>query len=89
MRNNTLALSDSLIGSLCRELEFIKQRYMAVNSSLNLCKNNLLKSRLDNELTSLRARKEEINKIACQFVDKNKSSSLSILFLIEMCRRCV
>ena len=56
---NTLLVSDSLIGSLCRELEFIKQRTEVINNSLVNCNDRQLKKRLNEELEGHKARKEE------------------------------
>ncbi len=83
---NTLLISDSLIGSLCRELEYIGKRSKAINSSLANCNDKFLKRRLEEELKNHRARKDELFSISSLFVNKNPGN-LSSLFLLELFKR--
>ncbi len=81
----TLLLSDSLIGSLCREIDFIRTRYKAINSLLIYCKDKSLRTRLFNELDALITRKNELSSISSLF-NKDKLN-LSNQFLLELCKR--
>ena len=84
---NTLSISDSLIGSLCRELDFIRNRYRSINLSLTYCRDKYLKRRLFKELEVLEARKDELSSISSLFSESKESVDLSSLFLIELCKR--
>jgi len=83
---NTLLISDSVVGSLCRELEFIWKRSKAINSSLANCNDKLLKRRLEEELANHKVRKDELFSISSLFTEK-RPNNLSSLFLIELFKR--
>ncbi len=82
-----LCISDSLVASLCREIDYLRKRYSSIILSLENCKNISLKKRLKEELQNLKYRKEELSNV-CNFIVKgNKNIDLSIIFLIELCNR--
>ncbi|AAP99927.1 MULTISPECIES: hypothetical protein [Prochlorococcus] len=83
---NSLTISDSLIGSLCREIDYIRERYKQVTNSLQNCKNQLLKVRLDKEITELKHRQSELQHISNEFIN-NAELSISKQFLYELCQR--
>ena len=84
--NKSITVSDSLIGSLCREIEYIRKRYINISISLKNSKINLLQIRLRKEMSELKSRRLEIKNISQDF--KNiYSTSISNLFLFELCKR--
>ena len=83
---NTLTTSDSLIGSLCREIYFIRQRYKNIINSLENCRDCKLRERLSNEINYLSTRRKEITRISNKF-NQISSSDVSNLFLHELCIR--
>ncbi len=84
--NQSLTISDTLIGSLCREIEYIRQRYKNVNCSLINCNNNILRNRLKKEIIDLKERRTELIEISNCFKNSCKGN-LSTLFLYELCTR--
>ena len=82
----TITNSDSLIGSLCREIEQIRSRSKLISYSLNNCKDNVLRKRLLEEIEKLSKRKKELNDISNSFL-KDSRSSISKLLLSELCKR--
>ena len=84
--NKSLLTSDSLIGSLCREIEYIRQRYKNVRISLNTSKDKVLIKRLNKEISCLEARRIELLEISAQF-NQNANKSISKMFLHELCLR--
>ncbi len=83
---NTLLVSESLVGSLCKEVEFIRQRVKIIKGSLFNCHDKILKRRLEVELESHNQRKSELLSITNSLV-KNNREDLSNLFLIELFNR--
>ncbi len=84
--NTYLTAADSIIGSLCREIDYIRQRYKNVSISLDVSKDKFLRQRLLNEIFNLKKRRYELLKISTSFNHLNKSS-LSMMFLYELCKR--
>ena len=84
--NTEVAISDSLISSLCREIDFIRYRYKRINESLSLCKNNLVKERLIEEITKLNERRIELIGISNE-MQNSLTPSTAKLFLYELCKR--
>ncbi|WP_269623007.1 pilus assembly protein [Prochlorococcus marinus] len=84
--NTAITISDSLITSLCREIDFIRYRYKRINESLSFCKNNLVKKRLLEEINNLNARRIELVDISSE-MQKSLSPSTAKLFLYELCKR--
>ena len=83
---NTITISDSLIGSLCREIELIRSRSKHIIYSLNHCKDDILRKRLVFELIKLIERRQELKDISNTFLRDSKSSISKLLFF-ELCNR--
>ena len=86
--NTTITISDSLIGSLCREIEQIRLRSRNINYSIMNCKDKLLKKRLLEEISLLRQRRNELKDISNEIVNLSKSSISKLLFS-ELCKRAI
>lgn len=84
---NSLYVSDSLVGSLCREVDNINYRTKDLQDSINSTKDSNFYSRLKDELISLNARRLEILRCAKELKEKNSNYDYSIEFLIEICYR--
>ena len=82
----SLTSSDSLIGGLCREIDYIRQRYKNVSISLTISKDKSLRKRLLDEIFNLQNRREELIKISSSFYEY-RETSISISFLYELCKR--
>ena len=78
--------SESLVLSLCKEIEYIKNRTTNINYSLKTCQNKLLSRRLKAELSKLNSNKEKIAKISIALF-KNNCNDLSLQFLKELSKR--
>ena len=81
-----LTTSDSLVGSLCREIYNIRQRYKNIINSLDNCRDKNLIQRLNKEINDLNTRRIELIEISNK-VQKDCKSNASILFLHELCVR--
>ncbi len=80
--------SESLVGSLCREVENIRSRSKGIHIALDIAMNKLLKLRLKQELKNLDQRREEIYNQAKGFsLSSNDNKSLSLCFLEEISSR--
>ena len=86
MNQYLFSCSESIVLSLCKEIEYIKVRSKNINSSLKTCHNRTLSKRLRIELEKLNKNRLKILTIAeCLF--KRNSENLSFEFLLEMTRR--
>ena len=65
--NTSFTISDTLIGGLCREIAYIRQRYKNITKSLDNCRDQNLRRRLSNEIKGLKLRQHELINIS---VDK-------------------
>tara|TARA_Y100001968_G_C19285854_1_gene681621 strand:+ start:791 stop:1069 length:279 start_codon:yes stop_codon:yes gene_type:complete len=84
---NIIKTSDSLIGSLCREIEFIRLRSKVIKENLQNCRNKELTYRLKKEMCKLSQRKISILNLS-KDLERNKiTDNLSINFLIEIINR--
>ncbi len=83
----TKYLSDSIVGSLCREIEYIKSRSRSINSSISNCQSISLIKRLKKELICLNKRLNSIQDISQSMLIKKNCDQLSIEFLIELSNR--
>ena len=81
-----LTESESLIGSLCREIEYIRQRYKNVSISHSISKDKLLRERLLDEILNLKQRRMELIEISNEF-NNTYQSSLSAMLFYELCQR--
>ena len=79
--------SDSVINSLCREIEYIKSRSKSIKYSLNNCQNSSLIIRLKNELLHLKKRMSTIEEVTFSIRKINRQKSLSLDFLCELIGR--
>ena len=86
MNNNLFSYSESIVFSLCKEIEFIKIRSKSINSSLKTCHNKSLSKRLQLELDKLKKHRLKILKISESMFKKN-SKDLSFEFLLEITKR--
>ena len=78
--------SESLVLSLCKEIEYIKNRSKNINYSLKTCQNKILSNRLETELKKLNRSRLKILTISESMIMKN-SNDLSFEFLLEITRR--
>ena len=78
--------SESLVLSLCNEIEYIKSRSKNINYALNSCQNKILINRLKLELNKLTKQREIIFKTSKSLFLKN-CNNLSIEFLFELSKR--
>ncbi len=86
MNKNIFSCSESIVFSLCKEIEFIKVRSKNINSSLKTCHNKSLSKRLRLELDKLNKNKIKILAISESMFKKN-SHDLSLEFLLEITKR--
>ena len=87
---NKLTTSDSLIGSLCREIEYIESRSDIINNSIINSQNQKLTKRLRKELFSLKNRVESIKRLSRLINYEGNVDTLSIEFLNELiCRSLI
>ena len=78
--------SESIVLSLCKEVEYIRSRSKNIKISLKTCHNKILSRRLILELEKLNKNKLKILKISENMFKKN-SNNLSFQFLLEITKR--
>ena len=78
--------SESLLLSLCKEIEYIKNRSKNINYSLKTCQNKNLSTRLRLELTKLNKNRLRILNIS-EIMFKRNYDDLSFEFLLELTKR--
>ncbi len=86
MNNNLFSYSESIVHSLCKEIEFIKIRSKNINISLKNCQNKSLSKRLMLELDKLNKSRQKILTIS-ETMLKTNSKDLSLEFLLEITKR--
>ena len=86
MNQDLFYYSESIVFSLCKEIEFIKIRSKNINSSLKTCHNKILSKRLKIELDRLNKKRLKILSISEIMFNKN-SKDLSLEFLLEITKR--
>ena len=86
MSKNLFSYSESIVLSLCKEIEFIKIRTKNINSSLKTCHNKNLSKRLMLELDKLNKNRLKILTISESMLKRN-SQDLSFKFLLEITKR--
>ena len=86
MNKNLFSYSESIVSSLCKEIEFIKIRSKNINSSLKTCQNKSLSKRLKIELDKLNTNRLKILTIS-ESMFKTNSKDLSLEFLLEITKR--
>tara|TARA_Y100001968_G_scaffold305757_1_gene321907 strand:+ start:378 stop:662 length:285 start_codon:yes stop_codon:yes gene_type:complete len=85
--NNIISTSDSVIGSLCREIKSIDNRSGIISTSINKSNNVKLIERLKKELKHLKARIYAIKNLAKTIELNGKPDNLSIELLNELIGR--
>ena len=86
MNQYIFSYSDSIVFSLCKEIEYIKIRSKNINASLKTCHNKTLSKRLRLELDKLNKNRLKILNIS-EKMFKNNSQDLSFEFLLEITKR--
>ncbi len=86
MNQDIFSYSESIVFSLCKEIEFIKIRSKNINSSLKTCHNKSLSKRLKIELDRLNKNRLKILSIS-ESMFKTNSQDLSLEFLLEITKR--
>ena len=86
MNQNLYSYSESIVFSLCKEIEFIKIRSKNINRSLETCHNKSLSKRLKIELNKLNKSRLKILSIS-ESMFKTNSEDLSLEFLLEITKR--
>ena len=86
MNQDIFSYSESIVFSLCKEIEFIKIRSKNINSSLKTCQNKSLSKRLKIELDKLNKKRLKILSIS-EIMFKTNSKDLSTEFLLEITKR--
>ena len=86
MNQNLFSSSESIVLSLCKEVEFIKIRSKNISISLRTCHNKSLSKRLKLELDKLNKNRQKILTIS-EIMFKKNSQDLSLEFLLEITKR--
>ena len=86
MNQVLFSYSESIVFSLCKEIEFIKIRSKNINISLKTCHNKSLSKRLKIELDKLNKNRLKILSIS-ESMFKTNSQDLSLEFLLEITKR--
>ena len=86
MNQYLFSYSESLVLSLCKEIEYIKNRSKNINHSLKTCQNKILSKRLKSELNKLNKNRLKIINIS-ENMFKNNCNELSFEFLSEIIKR--
>ncbi len=86
MNQYLYSYSESIVLSLCKEIEYIRNRSKNINNSLKTCHNKILSRRLILELEKLNKNRLKILKISENMLNKN-SNDLSFEFLLEITKR--
>ena len=86
MNQNLYSYSESIVFSLCKEIEFIKIRSKNINRSLETCHNKSLSKRLKIELDKLNKNRLKILSIS-ESMFKTNTHDLSLEFLLEITKR--
>ena len=86
MNQYLFSYSESIVLSLCKEIEFIRVRSKNINTSLKTCHNKELSKRLRKELDKLNINRLKILGISKSMLRRN-SQDLSFKFLLEMTKR--
>ena len=86
MNQYLISCSESIVLTLCKEIEYIKIRSKNINTSLKTCHNKSLYKRLNLELNKLNISRLKILSISENMFNKN-SNDLSYEFLLEVSKR--
>jgi hypothetical protein len=83
----TVQISDSVVGSLCREVDAIRQRSLMLVQAMARCQNLGLRLRLCRDLAQLQERRRELLACARAWQRRGVSDPLGMAFLIEISSR--
>ena len=86
MNQYLFSYSESIVLSLCKEIEYIKNRTKNINYSLKTCHNKNLSERLRLELDKHNKNRLKILTIS-ENMFRNNSQNLSFEFLLETTKR--
>ena len=86
MDKNLFTYSESIVLSLCKEVEYIKNRSKNIIISLRNCQNKILTKRLRSELDTLKKSRLKILSISESMLKKN-CNELSFELLLEITKR--
>ena len=86
MNQSLFSYSESIVSSLCKEIEYIKNRSKNIRISLKTCQNKDLSNRLRLELDKLNKNRLKILTIS-ESMFKSDSKDLSFEFLLEITKR--
>ena len=86
MNQFLFSYSESLVLSLCKEIEYIKSRSKNINYALKNCQNKILYTRLRSELNKLNKKRLKILNISENML-KSNCKELSFEFLLEITKR--
>ncbi len=82
-----LQRSDSLISSLCREVEAIRSRSLQIHHGIAHCQDRSLLQRLEQEWGQLQARRRELLQVARSWRRRGVADALALEFLMEIASR--
>lgn len=85
--HSTARTSDSVVASLCREVDAIRQRSRVLTQAMARCQNGGLLQRLRRDLAQMQARRRELLATARAWQRRGAADPLGMAFLIEMCSR--
>ena len=85
--NTSLTISDTLVGSLCREVDSIRHRIEPLMDSIQASRDSGLTNRLKKELQILEKRKLEVRKSAETWLKSGHYDEYSLGFLLEVSSR--
>ena len=86
MNQDIFSFSESIVFSLCKEIEFIKIRSKNINRSLETCHSKSLSKRLKIELDKLNESRLKILSIS-ESMFRTNSQDLSLELLLEITKR--
>jgi hypothetical protein len=84
---STCVISDTLIGSLCREVDAIRHRSRQLALAMERCQNHCLLCRLKRELALLQQRRLTLLEMVRNWPRQGIRDPLALAFLLEMCQR--
>jgi ABC-type protease/lipase transport system fused ATPase/permease subunit len=85
----TTQISDSLIGSLCRDMAAVRQSWNSLQGLLSQCRDERLRLRLGRETTRLQLRRLELQHQARAMTRLPLRDPLGAAFLLELTSRAL
>lgn len=83
----TVRVSDSVVASLCREVDAIRQRSRVLMHAIGRCQHRGLLQRLQRDLAELQARRSELLATARAWQRRGVNDPLGMAFLVEIASR--